>query len=147
MARAHSEPLSASERATLADLLAERGPYTGGLTLDAAQGLIAGALSGPEPLPERAWLRHVLGTAVAGDGAPDAARRWLAALYSESPSRFVVSVKPEHRARFEELLGGQALRIGATTAEPRLRISGQGRRLVDAPVAELEQAWRKELLA
>ena len=84
---------------------------------------------------------------IAGGAAPDAARRWLAALYSESPSRFVVSVKPEHRARFEELLGGQALRIGATTAEPRLRISGQGRRLVDVPVAELEQAWRKELLA
>ena len=84
---------------------------------------------------------------IAGGGALDAPRRLLAALYSESPSRFVVAVKPEHRARFEELLGGAAARIGETTAEPRLRISGQGRRLVDGPVAELEQAWRKELLA
>ena len=80
-------------------------------------------------------------------GAPDAPRRRLAALYSESPSRFVVTVKPERRARFEELLGGQALRIGETTAEPRLRVADAGRRLVDVPVAELERAWRKELLA
>jgi uncharacterized protein len=64
-------PLSASERAELADLLAERVPHTGGMTLDAAQGFIAAALSGPEDLPERAWLHHVLGRAVAGDGASD----------------------------------------------------------------------------
>ena len=61
-------PLTASERAALADLLAERVPHAGGMTLDAAQGFIAAALSGPEELPDRAWLRHVLGT-VAGDGA------------------------------------------------------------------------------
>ena len=84
---------------------------------------------------------------IPGDGAPDAPRRLLAALYSESPSRFVVAVKPEHRARFEELLGGGATRIGATTAEPRLRVAAAGPRLVDVPVAELERAWRKELLA
>lgn len=71
MARAGAEPLSASERAALADLLAERAPHAGGLTLDAAQGFIAAALSGPEELPDRAWLRHVLGTAVAGDGASE----------------------------------------------------------------------------
>jgi len=71
MPRADLGPLSASERAALADLLAERVPYTGGLTLDAAQGFIVGVLSGPVGLPERAWLRHVLGTAVAGDGASD----------------------------------------------------------------------------
>ena len=70
--RAETGPLSASERAALADLLAERFPLTGGLTLDAAQGFIVAALSGPERLPEQAWLRHVLGAAVAGDGASDA---------------------------------------------------------------------------
>ena len=69
MARAHAEPLSASERAALADLLAERVPHTCGLPLDAAQGFMVAALSGPADLPEQAWLRHVLGTAVAGDGA------------------------------------------------------------------------------
>ena len=61
--------LSASERAALADMLAERAPHTGGMTLDAAQGFIAAALSGPDELPPESWLRHVLGAA-AGDGAP-----------------------------------------------------------------------------
>ncbi len=84
---------------------------------------------------------------IEGGGALDSPRRLLAALYAESHSRFVVTVKPEHRARFEDLLGGEAVRIGATTAEPRFRVSGQGRRLVDCPCADLEQAWQKELLA
>ncbi len=69
------------------------------------------------------------------------------ALYSESHSRFVVTVKSEHRARFEEILGADAVRIGETTAEPKFRIVRQGRPLVDCPCVELEQAWRKELLA
>ena len=64
-------PVSSSDRAVLAGLLAERASHTGGMTLDAAQGFIAAALSGPADLPDRAWLRHVLGTAVAGDGATD----------------------------------------------------------------------------
>jgi yecA family protein len=68
MLRDDLPPLSASERAALADMLAERVPRTGGMTLDAAQGFIAAALSGPEALSDRAWLRHVLGTA-AGDGS------------------------------------------------------------------------------
>ena len=69
------------------------------------------------------------------------------ALYSESHSRFVVSVKPEHRARFEEILGGDAIRIGETTGEPRFRIERAGQPLVDCACGELERAWQKELLA
>lgn len=61
--------MSASERAGLAELLAERAPHTGGMTLDAVQGLIAAALSGPHPLPPEAWLRHALGVDAPGDGA------------------------------------------------------------------------------
>ena len=86
-------------------------------------------------------------TSIEGGGALDSPRRVQAALYAESPSRFVVTVKPEHRARFEEILGGAAVRIGETTAEPRFRLSGQGRRLVDCPCGELERAWQKELLS
>jgi hypothetical protein len=56
-------------------------------------------------------------------------------------------VKPEHRARFEELLGGDAVRIGETIAEARFRIEHGGRALVDCACADLEQAWRKELLS
>lgn len=63
------ESLSASARAGLAELLAERAPHTGGMTLDAVQGLIAAALSGPHRLPDEAWLRHALGVGAPGDGA------------------------------------------------------------------------------
>jgi len=66
-----AEALSASERAALADRLAERVPRTGGMTLDAAQGFIAAASSRPDELPDRAWLRHVLGP-VAGDAVETA---------------------------------------------------------------------------
>jgi phosphoribosylformylglycinamidine synthase subunit PurSL len=71
----------------------------------------------------------------------------VVALYSESHSRFVVTVKPEHRARFEELLGGDAVRIGETTSDARFRIEHNGRALVDGSCADLEQAWQKELLS
>ena len=70
----------------------------------------------------------------------------VTALYSESHSRFVVTVKPEHRARFEEILGGDAVRIGETTAAARFRIAHRGRTLVDCACADLERAWQKELL-
>ena len=69
----------------------------------------------------------------------------VVALYSESPSRFIATVRPEHRSRFEEALGGDAVRIGETTTEPRFRIEFGGRALVDCACADLERAWQKEL--
>ena len=56
MAASHTTPLSASGRTVLAELLAARVPHTGGMTLDAAQGFITAALSGPEELPASTWL-------------------------------------------------------------------------------------------
>jgi len=79
-------------------------------------------------------------------GALDSQRRLLAALYSESHSRFVVTVRPEHRAVFERHLGGEALRIGETMAVPDFRLTAQGRPIVECTCSELEQSWQKELL-
>ena len=78
---------------------------------------------------------------------PDPRRRLCAALFGESPSRFVVTVRPEHRARFEEILGAAAVRIGEATADPIFRIAWRGQPLVDGPCTDLLQAWQKELLA
>lgn len=83
---------------------------------------------------------------IEGGGALDSPRRLWAALFGESHSRFVVTVKPEHRARFEEVLGGDAARIGETTAAPEFHIVWQGRPVAACACAELEQAWQKELL-
>ncbi len=85
-----------------------------------------------------------LGVRVSVDAVADSPE---VALYSESPSRFVATVRPEHRARFEDILGEHAQRIGETTADPRFRIECGGGVLVDGACADLERAWGKELLS
>ncbi|OJW13647.1 MAG: phosphoribosylformylglycinamidine synthase II [Planctomycetales bacterium 71-10] len=73
-----------------------------------------------------------------------------ALLFSESPSRFVLEVEP---ARYEALAGALAgvpfAKIGETTAAgpgPRLVIEGlAGDRVIDAPLAGMEEAWRRPL--
>lgn len=69
----------------------------------------------------------------------------LAALYSESPSRFVASVPPENAAAFEALMGGRATFLGAVTASPRVRMVAGGALLVDAPLERLVRVWKHGL--
>jgi len=68
-------------------------------------------------------------------------------LFSESQSRFVVTVEPHHMHSFETTLGGLPFaRIGTVTAEPRLVMKGFGvRPVVDAPIADLKEAWQAPL--
>lgn len=69
------------------------------------------------------------------------------ALFSESLSRFLVSVRPEDQRRFEAMLAGfPCARIGSVTAAPRLIIRGlQGTTVVDADIRELKAAWQAPL--
>jgi phosphoribosylformylglycinamidine synthase len=69
------------------------------------------------------------------------------ALFSESPTRFLVEVKPEHAAAFEACFAGLPLaKVGATVAEPRLRIAGaSGEWVVWVKLSELKEAWQKPL--
>jgi phosphoribosylformylglycinamidine synthase subunit PurL len=72
---------------------------------------------------------------LAGDLRPDLA------LFSETPSRMIVTTRDEPRLR--ELLahhGVHWVRLGAVGGD-RLVVSAGGRALVDAPVAELHAAW------
>jgi phosphoribosylformylglycinamidine synthase len=68
-------------------------------------------------------------------------------LFSESNSRFVVTVAPGDKSAFEEALGGLPCAcIGETTDEPRLRITGlEGTLAVDADVLELKAKWKATL--
>jgi phosphoribosylformylglycinamidine synthase len=60
-------------------------------------------------------------------GLPDEAK-----LFGESPSRFLCEVKPEHAGAFERCFAGvPVVRVGATVAEPRLRVAGGQRRVAD----------------
>jgi phosphoribosylformylglycinamidine synthase len=68
-------------------------------------------------------------------------------LFSESPTRFVVEVKPGNVEAFRKFFAGLPLTpLGKTVAEPRLRIAGSnGEWLIWAKLSELKEAWQKPL--
>lgn len=64
------------------------------------------------------------------------------ALFSESQSRFVVTVKPEFAARFEEVVA-DAKQIGVITEEANIVInSSEQQPLIEGTVAEFQDAWK-----
>jgi phosphoribosylformylglycinamidine (FGAM) synthase-like enzyme len=70
---------------------------------------------------------------------------WEALLFGESTGRFLLAVAPGRAREVEERLAGfPAARIGAFDAGGRLRIAAGGAALVDAPVAELCAAWKRQ---
>ena len=71
-------------------------------------------------------------------------------LFSESPSRFVLEVRPGDEAEVARAFDEAGLprchrRLGAVSADPRLVIEGEGRPLIDAALAELKAAWQRPL--
>ncbi len=86
--------------------------------------------------------------------APDAGRNF-ALLFSESPSRFIIEVRPEHHAELADVLDGLPVgRLGEVTAgagsgtagTPRLTVRGRdGSVVVDAETAALKAAWQRSL--
>jgi phosphoribosylformylglycinamidine synthase subunit PurSL len=70
-----------------------------------------------------------------------------ALLFSESNSRLILEVAPEHTARLAELFEGLPLfELGEVTREPRLVVTGlTGAPLLDEPVDELREIWRAPL--
>ena len=68
-------------------------------------------------------------------------------LFSESSSRFIVEVPPEHVEAFEQALQGVPFaEVGRVWDDGVLRVRGlDGQMAVWADVAELERAWRGEL--
>lgn len=70
-----------------------------------------------------------------------------AKLFSESPTRFIAEVAPEHAAAFEACFTGVPVaRVGATVSDQRLRIAGANAEwLVWVKLAALKEAWQKPL--
>ncbi len=68
------------------------------------------------------------------------------ALFSESQSRFVATVRPDRAAEFEKTLSDSAvLKLGAVIQEPTLKLVGRAGAAVNAPLAELKEAWQAPL--
>jgi phosphoribosylformylglycinamidine synthase len=68
-------------------------------------------------------------------------------LFAESASRHLVTVHPEQRDRFEEIMSGNCFAsIGVVTGEPELAITGlAGGMVIKAGLAELKETWQKTL--
>ena len=68
-------------------------------------------------------------------------------LFSESQSRFVVTIPPAAKEPFEETMKGIAVsQVGTVIAEGKLIIKGlRGNRIIEEDIGELKAAWQKPL--
>jgi len=67
-------------------------------------------------------------------------------LFSETPTRLLVTVRATSARAFEIVLGDAARRIGFVTGDRRLRLTGlDGTLVVDADIGELKRAWQAPL--
>lgn len=68
-------------------------------------------------------------------------------LFSESPSRLVISTSPENAGRVEEMLSPfHFSKIGHVTLEPELRIKGlSGSTVICANIVDLKKVWQDPL--
>ncbi len=67
-------------------------------------------------------------------------------LFSESQSRFVATVPKRHAAAFENMLAGSyCLRLGEVVPETKLTVLGRYGAKLEAPLAELKEAWQRPL--
>jgi len=68
-------------------------------------------------------------------------------LFSESPSRVLVEVKPEHESAFLKCMKGAVVRrVGATMANPILKVIGlDGLVCLEEPLSALKAAWQNTL--
>ena len=68
-------------------------------------------------------------------------------LFSESNTRFVVEVRPEHQKQFEKLVKDIPFGLlGKVTSEPQLKIYGLNNKLiVNENIHDLKEAWQLPL--
>ncbi|SES41777.1 phosphoribosylformylglycinamidine synthase subunit PurL [Psychrobacillus sp. OK032] len=97
---------------------------------DIAEGGLAVALA------EKAFGANGLGVEVTINGSA------TTALFSESQSRFLVTVKPENVAKFEEIVK-DAVKIGAVTDSNKVVITNEdGTEWISGSVDEFRSAWK-----
>ncbi|HPO12775.1 MAG TPA: AIR synthase-related protein [Candidatus Hydrogenedentes bacterium] len=69
-----------------------------------------------------------------------------ATLFSETQSRFVVTVSKKNAPAFETAMAGSyCLRLGEVTPETKLFIAGRYGAKLEAPIADLKEAWQRPL--
>jgi phosphoribosylformylglycinamidine synthase len=72
----------------------------------------------------------------------------IIALYSESPTRFLVEIAPEQQAAFEAHMRERGIQdisyIGTVTEAQQFIVTNGEQALIDLPVAALQMAWKGE---
>ncbi len=67
-------------------------------------------------------------------------------LYSETPSRLVVTVKTQNKVKFEQVLSGTPFANIGTVKGTKLVVKGlTGKVIIDSPIADLKAAWQQTL--
>ncbi len=67
-------------------------------------------------------------------------------VFSETPSRFIISVDPQNQARFAGVFAGiQCAHIGTVLAEQNVVITHRGRCVVSLPLSQVERAWKEPI--
>jgi len=69
----------------------------------------------------------------------------LVLLYSESHSRFLVTLKAEDEPQFLAVVGNRGVRLGCVTKAPRLEVRANDELLMDLPVETLLHCWKNGL--
>jgi len=114
----------------------------GGLAVAAAESCLGGRLGAElrlDALPRReSGISRSL-------GAPSTSKYPEAAclLFAEDTGRFLVSLRPEDRERFERGMAGLPVAlVGKVVAEPRLTARLEGKTVLDASLDEIERAYK-----
>ena len=112
---------------------------------DGAQGGVQAWEPGPAPAGAPHGIQDLSPAGTASSESPSR-NESLVRLFAESPSRFLVSVRPENRKAFESALTGQEhTLIGRVTGEiesnPLLTIQYKGEALISSSLSELEKAF------
>ena len=71
--------------------------------------------------------------------------RLPAILFSESHSRFFVSVRPENQEAFETLMGNEAMFLGKVTEERRIVVRHDNQDIINIDADNVLDAWNKGL--
>lgn len=83
-------------------------------------------------------FKHELGFEVAVDLT-------AAELFSETQSRFILSVKPENKAAFEEIVKDNAQLIGQVTADQTMKLSTKDHQEMNLNVGTTKTIWKESL--
>ncbi len=67
-----------------------------------------------------------------------------AKLFAESHSRFIVSIKPENKEKFEEIMKDKAVYLGQVSQNKVLQVFENKETIINMTLNELEKKWRKK---